>query len=252
MTRPRFPVVLALLPLVFPAAVGAQQFEGVITIQTAHLTSDLVAEQIGEDADERTREKLYALTLDQVAQLGGPADVNVLQSKAGRMRSAVFEAPGLGGAYMLIDLASATVRTVSPSQHGYYEVSLRGAPTPAGATEQMSQLEVVPLGRTQTIGGLPCTGYRVTQGDIISHVWTTNDAVFREVLTSWLKMAGEDDEAVLQTRALLARYGAPVMSQEFDEDGGYRIEVWSLERKSLPDSLFVIPAGFTKLRLPGR
>jgi hypothetical protein len=27
--------------------------------------------------------------------------------------------------------------------------------------------------------------------------------------------------------------------------------VWSLERKTLPDSLFVVPAGYTKLRSPG-
>jgi len=40
------------------------------------------------------------------------------------------------------------------------------------------------------------------------------------------------------------------MTQEFDPEGGYRLEIWSLDRKSLPDSLFAIPAGFTKLRLP--
>ena len=54
-----------------------------------------------------------------------------------------------------------------------------------------------------------------------------------------------------QARAIISRYGAPVMTQEFDEEGGYRIEVWTLERRSLPDSLFAIPAGFTKLRMPG-
>jgi hypothetical protein len=51
--------------------------------------------------------------------------------------------------------------------------------------------------------------------------------------------------------ALLARYGAPMMTQTFDEEGGYSIEVWSLERKTLPDSLFVVPSGYTKLTSPG-
>lgn len=251
MTLPRLSAVLALLPLAVPPVAPGQQFEGVITIRTAHLTSDLVAEQIGENADERAREKLYALTLEQVVQLGGPADVNVMQSKTGRMRSALFEFPGLDSAYMLIDVATATLRTVSPKRRGYYEVSLRGAPTPSGAGEESEALRVEPLGRTQVIGGLRCTGYRVTQGDVVSHVWTTADPDFRELVTSWLRMASDEDAAVQQTRALLARYGAAVMSQEFDEDGGYRIEVWSLERKALPDSLFAVPAGFTKLRMPG-
>lgn len=247
----RLAVASALLPLALPVAARAQQFEGVVTIRTAHLASDLVAEQVGEDATEQARAKLYALTLEQVVQLGGPADANVMQFKAGRMRSAMFEYPGMDSAYMLIDVGTAMMRIVSPSRRGYYEMSLRGAPTPAGAAEEAAQRKIEPLGRTQVIGGLQCTGYRVTEEGMVSHVWTTSDPVFRELVMGWLRMANEEDEAVRQTRTLLARYGAPVMTQEFDEDGGYRIEVWSLERKSLPDGLFAVPAGFTKLRMPG-
>jgi hypothetical protein len=246
----RLPAALALLPLALPVAARAQQFEGVVTIRTAHLTSDLVAEQIGEDATEQARAKLYAMTLEQVVQLGGPADANVMQFKAGRMRSAMFEYPGMDSAYMLIDVGTAMMRIVSPSKRSYYEMSLRGTPTP-GAAEEALQRKIEPLGRTQMIGGTQCTGYRVTEGDAVSHVWTTNDPTFRELVMDWLRMAAEDDEAVQQARSLLARYGAAMMTQEFDEDGGYRIEVWSLERKSLADGLFAVPAGFTKLKTPG-
>lgn len=244
--------IAAALALLGPGAAAAQQFEGVVTIRTAHLTSDLVAEQVGENADEQARAKLYAMTLDQVVQLGGPADANILQFKAGKMRSAMFEYPGMDSAYMLIDVGTAMMRIVSPGKRSYYEMSLRGTPTPPGAAEEAAQRKIEPLGRTQAIGGLQCTGYRVTEGDAVSHVWTTGDPAFRELVMSWLRMASEQDEAVQQTRTLLARYGAPVMTQEFDEDGGFRIEVWSLERESLPDGLFAVPAGFTKLATPGR
>lgn len=239
------PLRLALPLLVLPMLAGssrAQQFEGVVTIRTAHLTSDLVTEQIGENADERAREKIYALTLEQVAQAGGPADANVMLFKAGRMRSAPFEMPGQGSGYMLLDVNAGMMRTVTPSRRSYFEVSLRGLPTGSASA---------PVGRTQMIAGLRCTGYRVTQGDMISHVWTTEDPAFRGLMTSWLKMAGDEDAAVQQSRAVLARYGAPVMTQEFDEEGGYRVELWTLEHKPQPDSLFVIPAGFTKMRMPG-
>lgn len=242
--------VAAALALLGPGTAAAQQFEGVVTIRTAHLTSDLVTEQIGEDPDERTREKLYALSLDQVAQIGGPADVNVMQFKGGRMRSAAFEMPGMGSTYMLLDLTAATLRTVAPSRRGYYETSLRSPSTPS-PQEQQEAMTVEPLGRTQVINGARCTGYRVTQGDQVSHVWTTSDPAYRQLMTAWLNMAGDDDEGVQQVRTLIARYGAPVMTQEFDEDGGYRIEVWTAEPKTLPDTLFAIPAGFTKLRMPG-
>lgn len=236
---------------VFGAAGGApaQQFEGVVTIRTVHLTSDIVTDQIGEAPDDRAREKLFGMSLEQLAQVGGPVDANVMQYKAGRMRSAAFEMPGMGSAYMLLDLTGRLLRTVAPSRRGYYEVSLRG-PTPS-APEQQEAIKVEPLGRNQLINGMRCTGYRVTQGDQVSHAWTTDDAALRQLVTGWLNMAGDDDESVRQVRALIARYGAPVMTQEFEEDGGFRVEVWSVERKSLPDSLFVLPAGFTKLRTPG-
>jgi hypothetical protein len=240
-------MVLALL--VLATAAPTQQFEGVVTIRTIHLTSDIVTEQIGEAADERARDKLFAMSLEQVAQVGGPADANVMQFKGGHMRSATFEMPGMGPAYMLLDVTGATMRTVAPSKRGYYESSLRGS-TPSAAEEQ-EPIAITPLGRTQVINGTPCTGYRVTQGDQLSHVWTTDDPAFRQLVTGWLNMAGEEDAGVQQARTIIGRYGAPVMTQEFDDEGGYRIEVWTLERKSLPDSLFVVPAGFTKLRTPG-
>ena len=249
MHRFALPGTLLALVLPAPALVAAQQFEGTVTIRTAHLTSDVVSEQIGDGADERAREKIYALSLQQVAQLGGAADANVMQFKGGRMRSANFEMPGMGSAYMVLDLTGSMMRTVAPSKRGYYETSLRGS-TPS--TEEQEPIQVEPLGRTQVINGTPCTGYRVTQGETVSHIWTTADPAWRQLVTGWLNMAGEEDANVQQARALITRYGAPVMTQEFDPEGGYRLEIWSLERKSLPDSLFAIPAGFTKLRLPGQ
>jgi hypothetical protein len=239
-------MVLALL--VLATAAPTQQFEGVVTIRSAHLTSDIVAEQIGEEPSEAAREKLFAMSLEQVLRVSGPADANVMQFKGGRMRSANFEMPGMGATYMLIDLNSAVMRTVAPAKRGYYESSLRSTST---GEEEEQPLEITPLGRTQLISGVRCTGYRVTQGDQVSHVWTTDDPAFRQLVTGWFNLAGEDDAGVRQARAIIARYGAPVMTQEFDDEGGYRIEVWTLERKPLPDSLFVVPAGFTKLRSPG-
>jgi len=242
--------VLACSAFGFAVRAPAQQFEGVVTIRTAHLSSDLVSEQIGEDPDERAREKLFALTLAQVTQIGGPADENVMQFKAGSMRSAPFEMPGMGSAYMLLDLTGKMLRTVAPKRRGYYEASLGGPGTPSGQEEQ-EEMKVEPLGRTQVINGTRCTGYRVTQGDQVSHVWTTTDPSYRQLMTAWLNIAGDDDAGAQQARTLITRYGAPVMTQEFDEDGGYRIEVWTADPKSLPDSLFAVPAGFTKLRMPG-
>lgn len=229
---------------------SAQQFEGVVTIRTIRLSSDVVTEQIGEEPDERAREKLFALTADQLTQLGGAADANVMHYKAGRMRSATFEMPGMGSTYILLDVNGGLMQTVAPSRRGYFEASLRGTATPS-AGEQAEAIRIEALGKSQVVNGLRCTGYRVTQGDQVSHVWTTDDAALRELVTGWINMAGDNNESVHQIRSIITRYGAPVMTQEFDDEGNYRVEVWSIERRALPDSLFHVPVGFTKMRTPG-
>jgi len=250
MTRARIAAVLACATVGIAVSAPAQQFEGVVTIRTVHLASDIVAEQIGEEPDERAREKLFAMSLAQLEQASGAANTNVMQVKGGRIRSAAFEMPGMGSGYMVLDMTSGLMRTVAPSKRSYYEMSLR---TPgAAAAEEQDDMKIVPLGRTQVINGLRCTGYRVTQGDQVSRIWTTDDAALRQLMNGFLSMAGQEDEGAQGSRALVAKYGAAVMTQEFDEEGGYRVEVWSLERKSLPDSLFAVPAGFSKMAVPGQ
>jgi len=247
----RTPVSLALLALMTAAShrTAAQQFEGVVTIKTLNLTADIVADQTGEEElSDRGREKLFAMTLDQLVQISGSAHTNVLHVKGGRMRTAAFDMPGLGSTYMLLDVAGGMLRTVAPAKRGYYEAALRA---PGGETEQADPMQIVALGRNQVIEGLRCTGYRVTQGGQVSHVWTTDDPAAKAMVANQLRMAGDDAEGTRNARALLARYGAPMMTQTFDEEGDYSVEVWSLERKSLPDSLFVVPSGYTKLRSPG-
>jgi hypothetical protein len=244
--RPALGVAVPLCTLALLSPLAGQQFEGVVTMRTVVLSSDQVA-------DQGDQEKLFGLSVEQLVQLGAAMDANVMQVKGGRMRTASFEMPGLGSAYMVLDGAAGLMRTVSPSRRGYYEVSLRGAQAPPAAAEDEAAMTIEPLGQTRVIDGLRCTGYRVTQGDQVSRAWTTNDPVLKGLMLDQLRMVGaeDDDPAVRQTRAILARYGAPVMTQELDDEGSYRVETWSFERKSLPDSLFVIPAGFTKLRTPG-
>ena len=249
MNRSGIAASLLLFTLVPAAPAFAQQFEGLVTIKTVNLTSDIVADQTGEEEiTDRGREKLFAMSFDQLVAVSGSAHPNVMQVKGSRMRTASFDMPGFGSAYMLFDAAAGMMRTVAPAKRGYYEVSMRDVSGDAGDEEES---HVEPLGRTQVISGLRCTGYRVTQGDQIMRVWTTDDAAAKSVLTNQLRLAGEESAGTQSSRAMLARYGAPVMTQTFDEEGNFRVEVWSFERKPLPDSLFVVPAGFTKLRSPG-
>lgn len=241
---------VALVALVLATPAPGQQFEGVVTIKSVNLTSDIIAEQTGEEEiTDRGREKLFAMTFDQLVAITGSAHPNVMQVKGGRMRTAAFDMPGLGSAYMLLDVTSGMMRTVAPARRGYFEASVRSAPD-AGQDEENPDIQVVPLGRTQVINGMRCTGYRVTEGDQVSRVWTTDDPAAKQLFTNQLRMAGDDDEQGQSARAMLARYGAPILTQTFDEEGNFTVELWAFERKPLPDSLFAVPAGFTKLEMP--
>lgn len=243
----RTALFLTLVPLHATGAT-AQQFEGVLTTKTFRLSSDVVTEQAGEDQD-KARDKLSALTIDQLVRLGAEVDSQQTQVKGTRLRSASGEMPGVGTSYVLMDAATGMMQMVMPAQRTYTEVSLRDRP-PAEQEEDSDQTEIEPLGRTQVIGGLRCTGYRVTDGDDVSIMWTTSDPAFRDVFQTQMRMV-PDDPGVIRVRSLLARYGYPVMTQEVKQDGSYRVEVWSLEPRRQADSLFAIPAGFRKKTVPG-
>jgi len=242
--------LLALIAL-YATAAPAQQFEGVFMTKTLRLSSDVVTEQAGDDA-ARALDKLSTLASDQLLRLGAEVDSQQTQVKGGRMRSAMGDMPGMGGGYVVIDVGTGMMRLVNPAQRSYSEFSIRGTgQSRPGEGEDEEELKVEPLGRTQVIGTLRCTGYRVTEGEDVSIAWMTSDPAFKQLFEAYMQMAGDDDPSVGRARALLARYGYPVMTQRLDEDGDYRVEVWSLERRPMADSLFAIPAGFTKQAVPG-
>lgn len=243
-------VVSLLLPVaalpVVPAA--AQQFEGLVTIISYQLSADAVAAQARPgESDAQLRGRLFQLSPAQLIPFEVTADTQVMQMKRGILRSAAMEVPMMGTAYMLMDVAGGMLRTVVPARQGYFEVSLRGTPAQAGEDEEEEDLEVTPLGRTQMINGMRCTGYRVTQGDTEGQVWTTMDPTLRALMLAFTGSAGEAEHAATQGRAFLERYGAPVMSQEFDDEGGFTLTLWTLQPRTVPDSLFVLPSAFRRL-----
>ncbi len=237
-----------------------QQFEGIVTIKSLHLTPELVTAQMGEDEqdEQKAREKIFALTIDQLVQLGARTKEQRMQLKGTHLRSAEVQMPGMGSGYGLMDLATGVMRTVLPSQRGYYEISLRDLPT-FDSEPAAEQPQVEPLGRIQMVGGLRCTGYRVTEGDKMSLVWTTGDAAYRDFMQTYLRlisgMRGGKGEGLSRETAFassfLERYGYPVLRQELAEDKGYTVEVYSLVRQPLADSMFAVPSGFQKLHMPG-
>jgi hypothetical protein len=230
------------LSLAASAAVG-QGFEGIYTTRKVTLRADAVEEQVGEQ-----RDKIFALSIDRLMQLGASVDTTVMWIKGARFRGQTMEMPGTASAYMLINTATQVLTMVIPAQRSYYEVSLAGAAEGAEDAADEPEPTVQPLGRTQVIGGLRCTGYRVADEEgSVSLVWTTNDRNFRQVFETQMRawqLGERGGEAKMLT--WFRKYGFPVMTQALDESEGYSVEVITLTPMSQPDSLFAVPAGFRK------
>lgn len=217
------------------ALILAQGFEGTYTTRKVTLRAEAVPEGV------------FDLSVDRLMQLGASTDSTVMWIKGPRFRGQTMEMPGTASAYMIINTATQVMTMVIPAQRSYYEVSLAGAVEGAEAEDQEPEPTVQPLGRTQVIGGLRCTGYRVTEEGNVSLVWTTNDRNFRQVFEAQMR-AWQLGEGGGEAKALkwFRKYGFPVMTQALDEGEGYSVEVITLTAGSQPDSLFVVPAGFRK------
>ncbi|MGH7568265.1 MAG: DUF4412 domain-containing protein [Gemmatimonadales bacterium] len=236
-------------------AAPAQRFEGTLTTKRASISAEAVAEHAGED-----RDKIFALTLERLVELGASLEQSTTLVKGSRFRTDVGEMPGGGRAYMILNAETSVMQSVMPGQRAYYEVNLARLPIPEAPEEAEKDLKVEPLGKTQTINGLRCTAYRVTGGDgeAVSIIWATQDADFRSLFESQMKafrrQGGEERGGggwAAKAQAQLKKYGFPVMTQELDEDGSYSVELFVLSRVPQPDSLFVVPAGFRKVTTPG-
>lgn len=213
----------------------AQGFEGTYTTRKVTLRAEAVPD------------KVFDLSIDRLMQLGASVDSSVMWMKGARFRGQAMEMGGGASAYMIFNTATQVMTMVIPAQRSYYEVSLAGAAEGAKDAEEEPEPTVQPLGRTQVIGGLKCTGYRVTQEGNVSLVWTTTDRNFRQVFEAQMRawQLGEGGGAA-KALTWFRKYGFPVMTQALDAGEGYSVEVITLTPGSQPDSLFVVPAGFRK------
>jgi len=184
----------------------------------------------------------------------GPQTVNY-SIKEGYLR--VDTATAKGGGAIITDFKNKQILILMEQQHMYMVKDLNdlaaqprppsatAAPTGAAATGTTSFKDT---GVKETILGYPCEKYEVTSPRGTTEIWATDQlGTF-----AGLSMAGGP-----------GRHGTPPPAWEsvikgsgffpmrvVSADGkGFRLEVTSVEKASLPDSLFMAPEGWRKLDL---
>lgn len=119
---------------------------------------------------------------------------------------------------------------------------------------------IAPLGRTEEVNGVTATAYRASSGDEIAVAWIRDDdpgirESFRLLSERMAAMGGDGESGGGPSVSdLFWQEGTPVRTQTLQAAWGnlqgYDVEdILSVERTSVADDLFEVPAGFEKKSL---
>lgn len=204
-----------LLLAVLPVALGAQPFEGAITMR-----------MLGGRAGAPAQEIEYLVR-------SGNVRVNIA-SPAGAM--SILGLSAESRTYMLVE-----------SQRMYMEIPAGDA---AAATSAAGDVKISKTGRHETIAGLTCehivietngatgpqkTDVCMTQG--LGPFVNPMGNLMTARTTDWQRQLAKDNGFPLKVTA---------------GDGSVQLEVTKIERKRVNDALFRIPADFTRMDMPRR
>lgn len=272
-----FPL-LAVLWLAWPAAPAAA-FEGVLKWRLVRVEKPALAKVAGADASADT---IFEIPYDALMSLHGEAVVSdiTVYAKGSKVR-----ADGTGrnqGTYTITDLDSGLTQIVAPDKKRITEFSEQDAKTLQRRANAMkaffaesgnpkkgedardtvaritkgeadeeppARVEVVSLGRDQTISGMPTKAYEVKGGKTSVLGWVTSE--HPEVLELLLRIdktrarqAGAAAES--RPKTVLSKEGLPVRVQTLDARAYTVEDLVAIEPKAVDDALFQVPAGFNK------
>lgn len=232
----------AALLVVLPSVLLAQTFEGKLRWRTVSLSLET-------DEGDALPESLFDVAVAAVMQREGAEvdeDSILIKGTVLRMDGGVESR----GTYSLWDIARDVVWVVEPGERAYMEVPVEsergGPPAPDPA------LKVRALGQTRTINGMRAAGYEVRGEEFVIRAWMTQD---HPGLTWAFRRAARREPGETDPRdaaqALLSRYGFPVLIQVLSPGSLELEEAVSIQRATLGEELFRVPAGFKKRTIPG-
>lgn len=227
----RFPARLGLAALVLaPTALPAQRaFEGTVTYR-------MTAEGM-------------TMTMTQM-------------TKGSKVRTEM-EMPGMPGPmFVLMDMEKELMQTVMPSMGMYMEMNLKQITDQIEMTPEMRESmgqtpEIERLGTSDEIAGIPCQNYRISQGE------HQMEGCIATGMGFFMGGAGGGPAAQggplaglgVDFSKLAAEFTGGMMPLRIrmQENGAWStvMEATAVERKSLDDSLFVLPSGLRKMTMPG-
>ncbi len=143
---------------------------------------------------------------------------------------------------MLYDRNARTVSMVIPAQQMYMEQTMNEASVHMDSLAAVSKIKWT--GKKESIAGHEC------EYAAISDAEGTTDVCLAKGLGSFAPMRGGFGRGGGAQTTWEARLGDAFPLKALDNKGNVEMVVTSIQKKSLDNSLFTIPAGFTKMNMP--
>jgi len=153
-----------------------------------------------------------------------------------------------GNANIIFDKKNKKMLMVMPAMKMYMEFPLDKDFGGDNGKHEKSKQDFVKTGETKTINGYKCEKWIIKEGDKTSDAWMTKDLggfmFFQSPMGGHEKQKWQED---------IEKSGYfPMLVVEKDSDGNEtgRFEVKSVEKKSLDDSFFAVPVGYSQMKMP--
>lgn len=262
------------LILLMASVLMGQTFEGIIvqkstTITTGGAGMPGMAKMLENLPPEQRKAAMDAMRNMQGNMAGGEGEtqesIETLYVKNGKLKIELQQEDEPMA--IIMDFKNRAIYTIYPNKKKYMVMTLdeiekkakqardmmreMGLDMPKSTSEVKSKIKKT--GKKKNINGFMCEQYIETKGNKTSEYWITRKISFKDVFgdyTDILKsldaMGGEETDT---SPELYNIDGFPILSITKSENQTEKEEVLKIEKKKLDDSLFTIPAGYTKITM---
>jgi len=185
---------------------------------------------------------------------GQPTEIRLSIKETNARFETLLSPDGVEASAVLMDFSSNTATTLSPQTKAYTTINMAEmAEELAEVAEENPSIDfskATTTGETETIAGVSCQHWRIgdTTDMCLAHL---GGGVLDKLKNFALPEKAKAQLAANPEFAEFAERGAFILKMASIENGRPKtiMEVTSIERKSLDNSLFTVPAGYKKTEL---
>jgi hypothetical protein len=174
--------------------------------------------------------------------------------KGGKVRQEMSGVPGMGDMIVLLDMNTMQMNMLMPAQKAYMSMDLNAMANAQLGQNEMETPDVTRTGEMETVAGHQCENVRIVMKEGTVNMCVASDLGYyfmgggagggRNVASP---AAGMSEEMQEKIREMFSDGFFPLRMTMSQNGQNIRMTATSIQKKSVSDDLFVIPAGYTKM-----